>query len=93
MISDYKYLIDIMEILGKKWVVPILLLLLVCEKTTFSKLKKELKITSRALSKKLKILETLGLIEKNFNKGTKNIYYVLSDKGNTLSSLLLSLNK
>lgn len=90
---DYKPLIELIGFLGKKWAVPILLLILIYKKTTFSKLKKELNITSRALSNKLKILENLGLIEKMFSKSKKPVYYTLSNKGNDLSSLLLSLNK
>ena len=77
-----------MESLGRKWAVPLLLFLLFYEKTNFSEIKKRLKITSRALSKKLKMLENLGLVDKIVMEN-KKIFYSLSQKGKEISSTLL----
>ena len=64
MLQNYAMMFQFMEALGKKWIVPILIFLLLYNQTNFSQIKKYLKITSRALSKKLKLLEALGLVEK-----------------------------
>ena len=89
MLQGYGLLFEFMETLGKKWVVPLLLLLLICEQTTFSRIKKQLKITSRALSKKLKLLEALGLVEKIAIDNPKRAAYKLSEKGKEISQMLL----
>ena len=52
MLQNYNILFQFMEVLGKKWVVPLLIFLLFYEKTNFSHMKKQLKITSKDLSKK-----------------------------------------
>jgi len=80
-----------MEVLGKKWVVPLLIFLLFYEKTNFSHMKKQLKITSKDLSKKLKLLEALGLVEKITIERSKKIFYSLSDKGREISQILLKV--
>lgn len=92
MLQSYGLLFGFMELLGKKWVVPLLLFLLFCEKTNFSKIKKQLKLTSRALSKKLKLLEGLGLVEKVAIENPKRALYSLSGKGKEVSELLLRLS-
>src|SRR3989338_10131022 len=46
MIQGYTFLYGTMEVLGKKWVVPLLLLLFFYEEINFSSIKKSLKITS-----------------------------------------------
>lgn len=89
MLQGYNMLFELMEFLGKKWVVPLLLFLLICEQTSFSKIKKQLKITSRALSKKLKLLEALGLVEKIIIGSPKKAVYKLSEKGKEISQMLL----
>jgi len=89
MLQGYNLLFEFMEILGKKWIVPLLLLLLFCEKTNFSRMKRQLKVTSRALSKKLKLLEAFGLVEKIIIDNPKNILYSLTDKGKAISNQLL----
>ncbi|HLC50495.1 MAG TPA: winged helix-turn-helix transcriptional regulator [Candidatus Nanoarchaeia archaeon] len=90
MLQGYAFLYSTMEILGKKWVVPLLLLLFFYEETNFSAIKKSLKITSRALSKKLKLLETLGLVEKIIQEGSRKSIYSLSLKGKQISELLVN---
>lgn len=91
MLEAYTALFGLMEVLGKKWAVPLLIFLLFYEKTTFSQLKRQLKLTPRALSTKLKLLETLGLVEKIVISNSKKIYYVLSDRGKEISQLILKL--
>lgn len=90
MLQNYNMLFGFMEILGKKWIVPLLLILLFCEKAKFSKMKRQLGVTSRALSKKLKLLEALGLVEK-IAYSPRNIIYALSGKGKEIAQLLLGL--
>ena len=89
MLQNYAMMFQFMEALGKKWTVPVLILLLLCEKTTFTSIKKQLKITSRALSKKLKLLEALGLVERIVIESGKAAY-TLSEKGKDISKTLLS---
>ena len=89
MLQGYKILFELMEILGKKWIVPLLIFLLFYETTTFSQLKKHLKVTSRALSKKLKVLEALGLVEKIIMGSSRKVAYTLSEKGKEISQMLL----
>ena len=90
MIQNYYTLFQFMEALGSKWVVPILIFLLIYEKTTFTKIKKQLKVTSRALSKKLKLLEAFGLVEKIVIDSPRKVVYTLSEKGKEISQMLLS---
>lgn len=89
MLQSYGILFEFMEVLGKKWIVPLLIFLLLCEKTTFSKIKRHLKVTSRALSKKLKLLEALGLVEKIVIDNPRKVAYALSEKGKEISQMLL----
>lgn len=90
MLQSYNLLFGFMETLGKKWVVPLLLFLLFYETTTFSQLKRRLKVTSRALSKKLKLLEAFGLVEKIAMDSPRKVAYTLSEKGREISQMLLS---
>jgi len=90
MLQNYAMIFQFMEVLGKKWTVPVLILLLLCEKTTFTSIKKQLKITSRALSKKLKLLEALGLVEKTIMDSPSKFAYTLSEKGKDISQTLLN---
>lgn len=89
MLQGYSLLFEFMETLGKKWVVPLLLFLLFYERTNFSQIKKHLRVTSRALSKKLKLLEALGLVERVVLENPKKVYYALSEKGKRISGLLV----
>ncbi|MBI2546018.1 winged helix-turn-helix transcriptional regulator [Candidatus Woesearchaeota archaeon] len=92
MLHNYMLLFDFMEILGKKWVVPLLLLLLLAEQTNFSHMKRQLRITSRALSKKLQLLEAVGLVQKIVLDNPKKIYYTLSIKGKEVSQAVTQLS-
>lgn len=89
MLIAYQQLFEIMEVLGKKWIVPMLLVLLVHDQVNFSALKKQLKITSRALSMNLKLLETLGFIEKICLHDTKKAVYALSETGKEVTQKII----
>lgn len=92
MLQNYMLLFDFMQILGKRWVVPLLLLLLLSEQTNFSHMKRQLRITSRALSKKLQLLEAVGLVQKIVLDNPKKIYYTLSSKGKEVSHAVTQLS-
>ena len=89
MLQNYNMLFEFMEILGKKWIVPLLVFLLLYEKTNFNTIKKRLRLTSRALSKKLKLLEAFGLVEKMAIENPRKVAYTLSEKGKEISQVLL----
>ncbi|MBI2541894.1 helix-turn-helix transcriptional regulator [Candidatus Woesearchaeota archaeon] len=89
MLQNYNLLLEFMEVLGKKWIVPLLVFLSLYEKTNFNAIKKRLRLTSRALSKKLKLLEAFGLIEKIIVDNPGKAVYTLSEKGKEISHLLL----
>ena len=89
MLQGYNILFDFMEVLGKKWIVPLLIFLLFYEQTNFTTIKKHLKVTSRALSKKLKLLEAFGLIEKIILDNPQKAVYTLSSKGKEVSQMIL----
>lgn len=92
MLQGYALLFEFMEALGKKWVVPLLIFLMFYEKSNFSQMKKKLKLTSRALSKKLKLLEAFGLIEKTIIDRPGKIVYALSEKGREISQTLIGIS-
>lgn len=81
-----------METMGKKWVIPVMLFLLIYEQTNFTKIKKHLRITSRVLSNKLKILEALGLVDKIALDNSRKAVYTLSSKGKQVSQVLLEFS-
>lgn len=89
MLQNYNVLFQFMEVLGKKWIVPLLIFLLFYNETTFTAIKKHLRVTSRALSKKLKLLEALGLVEKIIIDNPRKAVYTLSEKGKEISQILL----
>ena len=92
MLQTYSFLFGLMETLGKKWVVPLLLFLLIYEKANFSMIKKQLKITSRALSTKLRMLESLGLVERILIEDSRNAIYALSERGKEISRMLVGFS-
>ena len=89
MISTYSLAFQFMETLGKKWILPVLIFLFVYETCTFSGIKKELKVTSRVLSRKLRLLESLGLVERSSRSNRAS--YKISDKGKRVSKSVLKL--
>ena len=65
MIESYLLLYQTMNSLGKKWVVPLLIFLMIYDKKSFSSIKKSLRMTSRALSKKAEASRNyMGLLKK-----------------------------
>ena len=91
MMNGYDFLFEMLELLGKKYVAPLLILLLINEEITFSKLKRDLKLTSRSLSKKLKLLEAGGFVEKIIIRSSKKAVYTLSEKGKGISKMMLDV--
>jgi DNA-binding HxlR family transcriptional regulator len=66
---------QIIQLIGDKWVFAILTSLFF-DQVRFSRLKKDLRITSRTLSRKLKSLEEKGIVQK-----------ICDDAGHTAYSL------
>ena len=91
--AQNNFLAKFFEILGRKWIVPVMLFLFDSGEATFTMLKKHLKVTSRALSKKLKLLEALGLVERVVVDNPKKIFYTLSEKGRDISQNIVSFAK
>lgn len=71
-----------LQALGEKWVLPIVSLLFF-DQVRFSRLKKELKITSRTLSRKLKELEEIGVVQR-FCDDAGHTAYCLTNSGKEL---------
>lgn len=91
MIGGYNVMFGFVEILGKKWIAPVLIFLFVYGESTFSRIKRSSGITSRALSKKLKMLENLGLVKRRQSRNRKNVFYALSKRGKIVSEVLTAL--
>jgi DNA-binding HxlR family transcriptional regulator len=72
-----------------KWSIEILTVLYTVNPIGFEELRKSLKgISSRVLSKKLKMLEDMGLIERGvLNTRPPKVRYALTEKGSTVSTL------
>ncbi len=72
-----------------KWSIEILTVLYTLRPIGFEGLRKSLKgISSRVLSKKLKMLEDRGLIEREvLNTRPPKVRYALTEKGSTISTL------
>jgi len=87
--QSYNIVFGLMEALGKKWTVPVLVFLLIYGGTHFTKIKRHLKVTPRALSNKLKLLNALGLVEKNVMENPKKVIYTLSEKGKEIAQMLV----
>ncbi len=93
MLNHYNMLFGTMEALGKKWAVPVLLFLFLYGECSFTALKKALKVTSRSLSRKLHILENLGLVEKKVQRKANGAEYRLSQIGRSVSQSLVRLSQ
>ncbi|MBN1156223.1 winged helix-turn-helix transcriptional regulator [Candidatus Woesearchaeota archaeon] len=85
MIPNLELIMYLTDFLGKRWVVPVLILIFMWEEATFTQIKKELNVTSRSLSKKLKLLESVGLVEKIVLDNPRKIFYTLSNTGEEIS--------
>jgi len=91
--AQNNFLAKFFEILGRKWIVPVMLFLFDSGEATFTMLKKHLKVTSRALSKKLKLLETLGLVERIAVDNPRKIFYTLSERGKDISQGIIAFSR
>lgn len=79
--NDCSKVNDVFDLLGKKWVVPILLYFWKNpkEKFNFSYFSKVFpSITSRVISMRLKELEYFGIVDR-INSGTKMVYVLTAD--------------
>jgi DNA-binding HxlR family transcriptional regulator len=78
------------ELLSQKWNLQILYILFLREKTGFGELKKILRVNSRTLSDKLKILNRYGFISRSVDQGPPlRVGYSLTAQGR--NTILLAL--
>ena len=82
-----------LDILGDKWMLVIVKLMLIENKETFKDfMESEEAIATNILSTKLKLLEELGIIIKTKRPNNKKTnLYLLTDKGLALTPLLVEL--
>jgi DNA-binding HxlR family transcriptional regulator len=82
-------MIHILAVIGEKWMLPIISLLFV-EELRFSAMKKQLCISSRTLTRKLRLLESKGLVQRILDE-TGNSAYCLTETGQALYASLSKL--
>ncbi len=82
-------LLGTLNVLGKKWAAHLLVFLTFHNESNFTKLKRELKLTSKSLSKSLRLLEAGGFIEKLVFENPRKITYRLTESGKRLSEFLV----
>ncbi|MBI2133410.1 helix-turn-helix transcriptional regulator [Candidatus Woesearchaeota archaeon] len=81
--------IDILNILGKKWAGHVLVFMAINSECSFTSIKKNLRVTSRALSSKLRLLEAYGLVEKTIMENPRRISYRLSENGKRAYEIII----
>jgi DNA-binding HxlR family transcriptional regulator len=85
-----KSLEESFDLLSQKWNLQILYILFLRETTGFGELKKILRVNSRTLSDKLKMLNRYGFIERSVDQGPPlRVGYSLTVKGR--NTILLAL--
>lgn len=85
-----KSLEESFDLLSQKWNLQILFILFLRETTGFGELKKILRINSRTLSDKLKLLNRYGFIKRSVDQGPPlRVGYSLTNKGR--KTILLAL--
>jgi DNA-binding HxlR family transcriptional regulator len=85
-----KSLEESFDLLSQKWNLQILYILFLRETTGFGELKKILRVNSRTLSDKLKILNRYGFIKRSVDQGPPlRVGYSLTSKGR--NTILLAL--
>jgi DNA-binding HxlR family transcriptional regulator len=85
-----KSLEESFDLLSQKWNLQILYILFLRETTGFGELKKILRVNSRTLSDKLKILNRYGFIKRSVDQGPPlRVGYSLTNKGR--NTILLAL--
>ncbi len=82
-----------LDVLGDKWMLVIVKLMLIEDKETFKDfMESEETIATNILSTKLKLLEELGIIMKTKRPNNKKTnLYLLTDKGLALTPILVEL--
>ena len=95
---DYKFrcncpITSALDVLGDKWMLVIIKLMLMEEKRTFKDfVESDEAIATNILSAKLKLLEKLGLITKSKLPGNKKMnIYSLTEKGLALTPVIVEL--
>ena len=89
-------LFNVTDLLGKKWTMVLIQEIELNGKKGFNFIFKRMnKISPKVLAKRLKSLETQGLIDKLVIKdnGVINTKYSLTEKGKALSGLIIDLKK
>jgi DNA-binding HxlR family transcriptional regulator len=76
-------------LIGEKWMLPIISLLFM-DKLRFNTMKKHLSITSRTLSRKLRKLESKGIVERMIDETGSSVYR-LTDAGKSIYQSLSTL--
>ena len=88
--ATIKSLEESFDLLSQKWNLQILYILFLRETTGFGELKKILRVNSRTLSDKLKILNRYGFIRRSVDQGPPlRVGYSLTNKGR--NTILLAL--
>jgi DNA-binding HxlR family transcriptional regulator len=88
--ATIKSLEESFDLLSQKWNLQILYILFLRETTGFGELKKILRVNSRTLSDKLKILNRYGFIKRSVDQGPPlRVGYSLTNKGR--NTILLAL--
>jgi DNA-binding HxlR family transcriptional regulator len=83
---------QVMNFLGERWAVAILLIIFLQHVVRFNEIKKYLGVTSRTLSRKLNILAAFGLIRKEEGDERRNRpFYMLTDLGEKVCSYLVKI--
>ena len=96
---DYKFrcecpITSALDILGDKWILVIIKLMLIQDKKTFKDFSEsDEAIATNILSSKLKYLEELGIITKTQPPDNKKTYlYLLTEKGLALTPIIVELS-
>ena len=88
--ATIKSLEESFDLLSQKWNLQILYILFLRETTGFGELKKILRVNSRTLSDKLKLLNRYGFIKRSVDHGPPlRVGYSLTNKGR--NTILLAL--
>jgi len=88
--ATIKSLEESFDLLSQKWNLQILYILFLRETTGFGELKKILRVNSRTLSDKLKLLNRYGFIKRSVDQGPPlRVGYSLTNKGR--NTILLAL--
>lgn len=92
MLSNYIWLLELLDRISGKWGFYILLLLFIYGTLNFNSIKKNTKfISSRTLSKRLKDFAELGLVTKKIvEEFPMRVEYALSEEGKRFVSFIVN---